>query len=63
MANAHYHRMRAQLCLQLASVMSDAAAAARLVSEASQHLAEANNLEAQLDGASPSQRKADATVE
>jgi hypothetical protein len=63
MANAHYHRMRAQLCLQLAGVLTDPAAAAGLVAEAATHLAEADNLEAQRDGSSPSHRKAGAAVE
>lgn len=41
MDNAGYHRRQAELCIQIAELMTDPAAAKLLREEARQHLAEA----------------------
>jgi hypothetical protein len=44
MDNASYHRRQAELCLQIAELMSDPAAAKLLREAATRHLAEASEL-------------------
>jgi hypothetical protein len=58
MADAHYQRAQAELCLELASLLSDAEAVADLRAEAVQHLAHAARLEAQLGSTSSTEREA-----